>query len=63
MHDTCNKRRKTNWIGHACRRSYLTKHVIDGKMKKKPGKRGKDVSSYWMTLNKREDTGNYKGKH
>jgi len=32
-------------------------------MKKKPGKRGKDVSSYWMTLNKREDTGNYKGKH
>jgi len=25
--------------------------------------RGKDVSSYWMTLKKREDTGNWKRKH
>jgi hypothetical protein len=24
---------------------------------------GEDVSSYWMTLRKREDTGNWKRKH
>jgi hypothetical protein len=27
------------------------------------GRRGKDISSYWMTLRKREDTGNRKRKH
>jgi hypothetical protein len=57
VHATCNKRRKTNWIGHACRRSYLTKHVIEGKMEKS-GKQGKDVSRHWITLKKIEDTGN-----
>ena len=57
MRATCSKRRKTNWIGHTCRRSNLTKHVIEGKMEKS-GKRGKDVSGYWMTLKKREVTGN-----
>jgi len=27
----------------------------------KPGRRGKDVSSYWMTLKKREVTGTERG--
>jgi hypothetical protein len=27
------------------------------------GRRGKDISSYWMTLRKREDTANRKRKH
>jgi hypothetical protein len=41
----------------------ILKHVIEGKMAGKVDGnirrgRGKGVSSYWMTLKKREDTGN-----
>jgi hypothetical protein len=40
------------------RRSCLLKHVIEGKMEGRSDKKEeeKDVSSYWMTLRKREDT-------
>jgi hypothetical protein len=47
------KRRKANWICHILRRNCLLKHVIEGKLEGRI-----DVSSYWMTLRKRKDTGN-----
>jgi hypothetical protein len=55
------KRRKANWIGHILRRNCLLKHVIEGKLVGRLERRedeGEDVRSYWMTLMKREDTGN-----
>jgi hypothetical protein len=55
------KRRKANWIGHILRRNCLLKQVIEGKLEGRiemTGRRRKDVSSYWMTLRKREDTVN-----
>jgi hypothetical protein len=55
------KRRKANWIGHILRRNCLLKHNIKGRYKeicKGREYEGEDVSSYWMTLGKREDTGN-----
>jgi hypothetical protein len=55
------KRRKANWIGNILRRNCLLKHVIEGKLEGKIQMRddeGEDVSSYWMTLRKRKDTGN-----
>jgi hypothetical protein len=60
------KRRKANWIGHILRRNCLLKHVIEGKLEGRIEMREdeeEDVSSYWMTLRKREDTGNLKRKH
>ena len=39
----------------------LLKHVIEGKMEGRmevKGNEEEDVSSYWMILRKREDTGN-----
>jgi hypothetical protein len=51
------KRRKANWIGHILRRNCLLKHVIEGKLEGRiemTGRRGEDVSSYWMNLRKRE---------
>jgi hypothetical protein len=54
-------RRKANWIGHILHRNCLLKHVIEGKREGRievMGRRGEEVSSYWMTLRKREDTGN-----
>jgi hypothetical protein len=53
--------RKANWIGHIWRRNCLLKHVIERKIEGRievTGRRGRDVSNYWMTLRKREDTGN-----
>ena len=54
------KRRKANWIGHILRRNCLVQHVIEGKIWGKDTSDGKvgeeDVSSYWMTLRKRQDT-------
>jgi hypothetical protein len=50
------KRRKNNWIGHISHRNCLLKHVFEGKIKGREGKE-KDVSSYWMSLRKREDNG------
>jgi hypothetical protein len=53
------KRRKANWIGHILRKNCLLKHVIEGKIEQKLQEdEEEDVSSYWMTLRKREDTGN-----
>jgi hypothetical protein len=54
------KRRKANWIGHILRRNCLLKHVIEEKLEGRmemTGRREEDVSSYWMTLRKSEDTG------
>jgi hypothetical protein len=55
------KRRKANWIGHILRRNCLLKQVIEGKLEGRiemTVRRGRRPSSYWMTLRKREDTGN-----
>jgi hypothetical protein len=44
----------------------LLKHVIGGTIGERmevAGRRGKDVSSYWIILRKREDIGNIKRKH
>jgi hypothetical protein len=50
------KRRNANWIGHILRRNCILKHVIEGETRGR--KNMEDVSSYWMTLREREDTGN-----
>jgi hypothetical protein len=55
------KRRKANWIGHILHRNCLLKHMIEGKLEGRiemTGKRGRRRKHYWMTLKKREDTGN-----
>jgi hypothetical protein len=57
------KRRKSDWTGHILRRNCLLKDAPEGKLEgrirsdKKTNEEG-DVSSYWMALRKREDTGN-----
>jgi hypothetical protein len=43
-------------------RNWLLKYVIEGKIKVTE-RWGKDVRNYWITLRKREDTGNWKSKH
>jgi hypothetical protein len=50
--------RRTDWIG-------LSKHITEGKIEgiDVTGRKGKDASSYWMTLGKPECTGNIKRKH
>jgi hypothetical protein len=58
LHTT--KRRKAKWIGHILRRNCLLKHVIgetEGRLEVTWRLR-RNVSSCWMTLRKREDTGN-----
>ena len=60
------KRRKANFMGHILRRNCLIKYVIEGKIQEKTEateRRGKDVSSYWVTLRRLEGTGNWKGRH
>jgi hypothetical protein len=47
------KRRKAISIGDVLRRKRFLKHVIEGKMEGLR-RRGKDVSSYWLTAGKRE---------
>jgi hypothetical protein len=47
------------------RRNFLLKHVIEGNLEGRiemTGRWGRKLSSYWMTLRKREDTGNWKRK-
>ena len=60
------KMRKANWIGHILCRNCLLKHAIEGeiegRMEMKEDEE-EDVSSYYMTLRKREDTGNGKRKY
>ena len=45
--------------------SCLLKHIIAGKIGgyKLREDEEEDVSSYWMNVRKREDTGNWKRKH
>jgi len=59
------KRRKANWIGHILRRNCLLKHFIEGKIQERIGRGGveEDVSSYWMTLRKREDIVKWRRRH
>jgi len=49
-------RRKANWIGHILRSNYRLIHVIE--RYKEQEDEEEDVSSYWMTLKKRDNTGN-----
>jgi hypothetical protein len=51
-----NLKVKINWVCPILRRNCLLKHVIERRIEE-TRKRGKDVSRYWMTLRKREDTG------
>ena len=50
------ERMKANLFGHFLRRNCLLKHVIE--IYKGQEDEGEDVSSYWITLRKRVDTGN-----
>jgi hypothetical protein len=45
------------------RRNCLLKHVIEGVGHKWREDEGEGASSYWMTLRKREENGNWKRKH
>jgi hypothetical protein len=40
------------------RRNCLLKHVIEGNIEGRREDEEEEVSSYWMTVRKREDTGN-----
>jgi hypothetical protein len=54
------RRRKANWTGHILRRNCLLKHTIEGYIAGRievTGRQGRR-SSYWMTLNKRDNTVN-----
>jgi hypothetical protein len=54
------KRRKVKWIGHIWCENCLLEHVIEGKIQGRIEVREDeedDLSSYWMTLMKREGTG------
>jgi hypothetical protein len=47
-------------------RNCLIKHIIEGKVEERikvMEDEVADVSCYWMTLRKREDTGDWKRKH
>jgi hypothetical protein len=60
------KRRKANWIRQILHRNCLLKHVIEGKIEGRIKVREdeeEDVSSYWMTLGKGENTVNWRRKH
>jgi hypothetical protein len=52
------QRRKAILIGHILRRNCLLKHIIEGKIEGRIEDKEEDVSSYWMMLRKRENTGN-----
>jgi hypothetical protein len=53
------KRIDAQWIGNILHRNCLLNHITEGKMEgKNRSDREEDISSYWMTLRKREDTGN-----
>ena len=52
-------------MGYILLRSGLLEHIIEGKTKGGKWREDKEeeVSSYWMTLKKRGDTGNWNRKH
>jgi hypothetical protein len=58
MHNV--ERRKVNWIGHILCGNCLLKYVTERKVEGRIGREDEeeDVSSYWMTVRKREDTVN-----
>jgi hypothetical protein len=63
---TNDKERKANCTGHILRTNCLLKHVTEAKIQRGRevrGKRREEVSSYWMTLRKREDIENCMRKH
>jgi hypothetical protein len=47
LHTT--ERRQANCTGHILSRKLLLNHAIEGKLQE-TGRRGEDLSSYWMTL-------------
>jgi hypothetical protein len=53
------------WIVHVLRRNCLLKGVIEGNIEGRieVEEAQENVSSYWVTLGKREDTVNLKRKH
>ena len=54
------ERRRTNWTGHILRGNCLLKCVIEGKIEIRievTGRRGRDVSSYWVNLRNHEVSG------
>jgi hypothetical protein len=53
-------RRKATWIGHILHRNCLLQHLTEGRREgyKWQEEEKEDVSSYWMTLKKGEDTAN-----
>jgi hypothetical protein len=59
LHTT--QKRNASWIGHILRRNCLLKHVfevmVEGRIET-TGREEEYVSSYWMTLRKRDGTGN-----
>ena len=60
-----SKRRKPNIIGHILRRNCFLIHVtagnIEGKIEVMEGQE-EDVSSYWIILSRRSDSGNWRGR-
>jgi hypothetical protein len=52
------KRRKPNGIGYIFDGNCLLKHIIEGRIEVTGEDEEEDVSSHWITLRKREDTGN-----
>ena len=51
------QRWQANWFGHSVCVNFFLKHVTEGRYK--GGENGEeDVRSYWMSLNKPENTGN-----
>jgi hypothetical protein len=55
------KRRKANWNCHILHRNYLLKHITEGKIEgrlEEMEDKEEGARSYWITLRKREDTGN-----
>jgi len=55
---------KANWTCHILHKDGLLKHATEEKIEGiSDGKTRKKTCSYWVTLRKREDTGNRKRKH
>jgi len=51
------QRRKANCTGHILCRKRLLKHVTERTQKEQEDVEVEEVSSYWMTVTEREDTG------
>ena len=63
---TVRKKKKATCVCHILRRNFLLKQVIERKTEGRTEVTESEeeyVSSYWMALRKRQDTGNWKRKH